>query len=101
MKKYPKSYKMLKTKDTINAGIITKQYEFTPIEIKVDENITWKDFEIGNLTAEGIDPSSLKPTILHANNETLGNIAQRAEKNLDKYQLITEIENELNTPENE
>lgn len=72
-------------------GFITKKLEFKTKKFEADKTITWKDFEINNLIAAGIDPTTLKTTTLGINLEDLATKAQLAENELDTYQIIKDL----------
>lgn len=97
--KAKRKFQMLSNEEIETNGIITKQLVFKTKEFKRDKTITWKDFEIGNLIATGIDPKSLPTTILEADIDKLHADASKAESTLDKYQIIKEIEMEENNNE--
>lgn len=99
--KYPKTIIALQKEEDINNGISTNILKFKAIEIKQDENLCWKDFEIGNLTAAGVDPNTLPTTKLTANTADLANSARKAERTLNQIETIQSIDNILNDTENE
>ena len=87
-------FQILQNEEIESNGIITKQIVFKTKQYKTDTTIKWKDFEIQNLIAAGIDPKTLPTTILPANLEELEARAAAAEPILDRYEIIKQIEME-------
>lgn len=87
---------VLTTEEIEDNGYISSNYIFKTKEYKRDNTITWKDFEITNLIAAGINPKTLPTTILPANMEKLAEKASNAEIELDYAEMITELNKEQN-----
>lgn len=85
-------FQVLQQEDIENNGIITKQMVFKTKKYERDKSITWKDFEIGNLIAAGINPTSLPTTILTADIDELHAKAAAAETLLDQTEIIHQLE---------
>ena len=100
-KKVNDKFQLLQKEQVEQNGIITEQLVFKTKEFKRDKNLKWKDFEVANLIAAGINPESLPKTILPMDIEKLSSKAAIAENKLDMYEIINEIEKENNEPTTE
>lgn len=93
-KEFPYKFQMLQNEEIESNGVITKQLVFKTHEYKQDKTISWKDFEIANLIAAGIDPKTLPTVQLPADIEKLSAQAAATETQLDRYEIIKQIEME-------
>lgn len=100
-RKIVSKFQLLQKEQVEVNGIITEQLVFKTKEYKRDKNLKWKDFEVANLIAAGINPQSLPTTILPADIDKLSAKAAETESKLDMYEIINEIEREENEPATE
>lgn len=100
-KKIRGKFQMLTKEEIEENGIISNQLVFKTKKYERDETVTWKNFEIANLLAAGINPNTLPTTILPMDTERLAERADKAETKLDMYEIINEIEREENEPTTE
>ena len=84
---------MLSIEEVCINGTITQRYTIKTKKLETDKNIKVRDFDIRNLKSIGVY-DTLKETKLTPSYDKVEANASAAEKVMDKYELIKELEHE-------